>query len=392
MATRGPTPESRDDWIDTTELRAKKRKRRERPISKLLNPLARNGGYNVAVALNFTQTKLPMPPTKQSNISSFFKPQQKAKAPLDSVDKPVVISKSKTPPAAEFDCKAPLGITNVLPGCETLVVRGSKGCGDKSEKGHGALSPSNEKFLHLIYGNASDEEDKLLIKRDIHKPFSCPVSGSRQTIPNQDLQTKPCLFVPESTQVNDLENTLSFPNNSSQAVSGHDGVHSISEATELDFMAMVDLAGRTSTQKSHCALVKSPTKHSGKENCPLNTARSQYLGWKRSPLKACTMSPSNRARPHVTASPKKLFTNKVALTESQPDSIGALFTQDSQGLWVIAHRNRRPLSPLKDRTSPLAFEEWEAPGVTVTGENSEPDVEEEMLFTQDSQGNLVIKH
>ncbi|XP_053531109.1 aurora kinase A and ninein-interacting protein-like [Ictalurus punctatus] len=64
-------------WLDADELRAKKQRKLARPISKLLNPLARSGGYSVAVALNFTQTKMEMPVTKQSTISSFFLPQSK---------------------------------------------------------------------------------------------------------------------------------------------------------------------------------------------------------------------------------------------------------------------------------------------------------------------------
>ncbi|XP_053531110.1 aurora kinase A and ninein-interacting protein-like [Ictalurus punctatus] len=64
-------------WLDADELRAKKQRKLARPISKLLNPLARSGGYSMAVALNFTQTKMEMPVTKQSTISSFFLPQSK---------------------------------------------------------------------------------------------------------------------------------------------------------------------------------------------------------------------------------------------------------------------------------------------------------------------------
>lgn len=52
-------------------------KRLARPISKLLNPFLEGGGYSVAVALNFTQTKLEMSKAKQSSIRSFFAPQHK---------------------------------------------------------------------------------------------------------------------------------------------------------------------------------------------------------------------------------------------------------------------------------------------------------------------------
>lgn len=50
-----------------------------RPISKLLNPFLRGEGYRVDVALSFTQTKIEMPKTKQSTISTFFTPQRRGK-------------------------------------------------------------------------------------------------------------------------------------------------------------------------------------------------------------------------------------------------------------------------------------------------------------------------
>ncbi|KAK2830374.1 hypothetical protein Q5P01_018305 [Channa striata] len=60
-------------WLDTMQLKEKaKQKRLARPISKLLNPFSEGGGYSLAVALNFTQTKMEMPKTKQSSISTFF--------------------------------------------------------------------------------------------------------------------------------------------------------------------------------------------------------------------------------------------------------------------------------------------------------------------------------
>lgn len=52
-------------------------KRLARPISKQLNPLLGGEGYNLAVALTFTQTKFEMPKTKQSSISTFFTPQRR---------------------------------------------------------------------------------------------------------------------------------------------------------------------------------------------------------------------------------------------------------------------------------------------------------------------------
>ncbi|XP_034401250.1 uncharacterized protein LOC117739081 [Cyclopterus lumpus] len=63
-------------WLDTVQLKGKaKQKRLAHPIFKMLNPFAGGSGYSLAVALNFTQTKMEMPKTKQSSISTFFAPQ-----------------------------------------------------------------------------------------------------------------------------------------------------------------------------------------------------------------------------------------------------------------------------------------------------------------------------
>lgn len=70
------------------------------------------------------------------------------------------------------------------------------------------------------------------------------------------------------------------------------------------------------------------------------------------------------------------------------DSLAMLFTQDSEGFRVIAHRGLQERSPLKDYSNMTT-------GMTRTRTYKcvvEEDEEDEMLFTQDSQGNLVIKH
>ncbi|KAJ3609254.1 hypothetical protein NHX12_023778 [Muraenolepis orangiensis] len=74
------------------------------------------------------------------------------------------------------------------------------------------------------------------------------------------------------------------------------------------------------------------------------------------------------------------------------DSLDVLFTQDSEGFRVIAHRGpSAPRTPLKNHTNlgltrekgTLAQEPWVY---------DEDDEEGDMLFTEDSQGDMVIKH
>ncbi|XP_073470280.1 aurora kinase A- and ninein-interacting protein [Aquarana catesbeiana] len=76
-------------------------------------------------------------------------------------------------------------------------------------------------------------------------------------------------------------------------------------------------------------------------------------------------------------------------TEFQPDS--PLFTQDSQGNRVIAHRaekTRYPSGPLQDRTNVP----WETASPMKRSRQYLCDDSLPYMFTQDSEGNKVIKH
>lgn len=101
---------------------------------------------------------------------------------------------------------------------------------------------------------------------------------------------------------------------------------------------------------------------------------------------------------HVCSSPAKPsseFNRKLCLSptklvreaqENDEDSFSMLFTQDSEGFRVIAHRSKQPRCPLQDQTNSREAREY----LSITDVHSDP--EPEMLFTQDSQGNVVIKH
>ncbi|XP_077337241.1 aurora kinase A- and ninein-interacting protein [Lithobates pipiens] len=76
-------------------------------------------------------------------------------------------------------------------------------------------------------------------------------------------------------------------------------------------------------------------------------------------------------------------------TEFQPGSL--LFTQDSQGNRVIAHRaekTRNPSGPLQDRTNVP----WETASPMKRSGQYLCDDSLPYMFTQDSEGNKVIKH
>ncbi|KAJ8335109.1 hypothetical protein SKAU_G00407480 [Synaphobranchus kaupii] len=78
------------------------------------------------------------------------------------------------------------------------------------------------------------------------------------------------------------------------------------------------------------------------------------------------------------------------LPETQVESRSQLFTQDSEGRQVIAHRGALDRTPLQDCgnfTPP-----WTVPSLPLLQGEPDSELGPEMLFTQDSQGNRVIKH
>ncbi|XP_077362211.1 uncharacterized protein aunip [Festucalex cinctus] len=73
---------------------------------------------------------------------------------------------------------------------------------------------------------------------------------------------------------------------------------------------------------------------------------------------------------------------KRARKREDEDSLARMFTQDSDGFRVIAHRAWR--SPLKNHNNKVITTSMMKPTKTFTHLDA--------LFTQDSQGNMVIKH
>ncbi|KAJ0003329.1 hypothetical protein NQD34_008427, partial [Periophthalmus magnuspinnatus] len=165
------------------------------------------------------------------------------------------------------------------------------------------------------------------------------------------------------------------------------------------FGGLFNAEGRTSTQKTF----KGPSLQSDKENTipkypKMPTSHGQVMSKQTkletlqnySSLETCTQDPDE---PYISPikwtkpknSPKKK--TKCHFRDSDDENLSMLFTQDSQGFRVIAHRGLQTRSPLKDQrniTIPVL-----SPAVKSLEEDED---EEEMLFTQDSQGNIVIKH
>ncbi|XP_067217705.1 aurora kinase A- and ninein-interacting protein [Chanodichthys erythropterus] len=323
-------------WLDTKELKEKKQQKQlTRPISRLLNPLARSG-FSVAVNVSFTQTKLNMPVTRQSTISSFFSPksrdQNRSAAHAGSTHTGSKRKHSRTSePSPDSTCQS------------SEAEDWDTDCGGSS---------AEQRFFRLICGESEEEEPPEKRRHVSHytdqNVFETQESWNKETVHENPNQT-----VPE---------TPAFFHRASQKTS--EDMDEKSTGSVLTSRP-VNQNHRRSNAVSERKTKASPVKRMGKENSwPTSSPFKHRLI--SSPAKSC------RLKEKYTLSPKKL-----ASAETAGETLAALFTQDSEGFCVIAHRDQQ--LP-KD-------EDYSNTDASVVKEE-----EEEMLFTQDSEGNMVIKH
>ncbi|XP_020487260.2 aurora kinase A- and ninein-interacting protein [Labrus bergylta] len=410
-ARKTPVQEECGVWLDTVQLKGKaKQKGLARPISKLLNPFTGGGGYNVAVALNFTQTKLDMPKTKQTSISTFFTPQHR------------VLNKMSTSEVPNMDPVFLDSASNTTTCTLTAPTPGTSGTKRRRELDH--------------YSEAGLDRDKCETAVCWEQSESCTTS-----------QNVCCEFEQQFEEINPtlgkkrLIATTSFPEDSQalpQAWS-QDPLLTCSQYTEDDsgltyhkrkaeenlcdsepsFLRSLQseevfgalMGSRTATQKafnssqmddekenSRFLSTKSSSKHS---TFSYNGSHSSHT-----PKKTKTASPPNNSPSHMwiqpereeisdsqfkrrkqSVSPCKKRSRLQSCRAVDEDSLAMLFTQDSEGLRVIAHRGLKARSPLTDQSNRSSRVVSSSAFKSV-----EEDEEDEMLFTQDSQGNMVIKH
>ncbi|KAL4629759.1 aurora kinase A and ninein-interacting protein [Arapaima gigas] len=399
-------------WLDTAELRAKKPKPQVmRPISKLLNPLASSGGYSVAVALNFTQTRMQMPATKQTSISSFFVPQQ---------------PKEKTTVSSEPCSDLSLSATCIQVGTKRKL------CAVVSE--HDADSAAHEDMLHREADRncepnvepSTQAAFQHVLATPEHPPLSDVKCQVEEEGPPRKKKHVRCNFIlgrtgiektpqqsvdgcgePEDAHMTESTGTLPgyfFTQDSEgNRVLAHQST--FTDRTKSDGFLLDDLGhevfwgtlqgdAHTSTQRRQ-RFPSLRSKKEGKENDPFAGAwrSGSMLG---SPLKQTSYSFSSQySKKGSCLSPRKA--GPLCLQEEAGDSYAMLFTQDSQGQRVIAHRSFQPRSPLKDQTNWASCKDVGSriptPAFnTLLGEDEDEDLDSGMLFTQDSQGNMVIKH
>ncbi|KAL6099779.1 uncharacterized protein ACO6RY_01531 [Pungitius sinensis] len=367
-------------WLDTVQLKGKaKQKRLARPISKQLNPFAGGGGYSLAVALNFTQTKMEMPKTKQSSISTFF-------APRDRVLKQMSNSKIPNtdpvqPSPSDFDSSVP-GVNHEAK-TEHLAESEAAQWQAAEEQMEDINPPQSKKRLIAAFSLPCDSQPPQAWSQD-------PLLTCSQYCEGE-------FYLPEKRQKNIL----------AKNVCDSEPAFLKCLQSEDTFGIQNNLEARTSTQESfeqfHSSQMnqgkenrrflsfKSPRKHSSlfhieplsdhKCTKPKTASPQKYV-----PLR-CLESHFNWTKP--SSSPLKKTAPTVSCTVADEDSLAMLFTQDSEGFRVIAHRGLQARSPLKNKSNISSVMVRTS---TYKSLVEEEDEEDEMLFTQDSQGNTVIKH
>ncbi|XP_036421564.1 uncharacterized protein LOC118805066 [Colossoma macropomum] len=434
-------------WLDAAELRAKKQQKRlTRPISKVLNPLARSGGYSMAVALSFTQTKMNMPATKQSTISAFFLPQSKMSKDTEEHSSSLPSEISSTPLLEpHMGTKRKRATTTELQETNNVTSHTSQVhppeidadleresveiCKDQKKEQH---------FFRLMWGYQSEEHEPAEKRRppedvtfvngtETQKESSqatfhrCRTMYESQDIPETLLYS---VQVQQDSHCNQLHRS-SFRTNSSGS-SAFLSTEDLQCQENLRACAVMHkntsnqrpvLTTRSSTEKQHTAkhtpnphkeLEISEQKHHYTQRSHVKRKDKENFG-PTSPTRYTDVSPVNRL---LSPSPAKRYSNfekpsvfqKVKLyqspkksakesLENEQDSFAMLFTQDSEGFRVIANRNQKIRCALKDRTNSTEDREnWNLPPVMSLEMEEDSQVEPEVLFTQDSQGNMVIKH
>ncbi|XP_048850004.1 aurora kinase A and ninein-interacting protein isoform X2 [Brienomyrus brachyistius] len=378
-------------WLDTADLRGRrKRSSLKQPISKLLNPLAPCPAYSVAVSLSFTQTKLQLPPTRQTSITSFFNPwPTEAKAVESSCSEHMSGSstavserRKRKRSTAEADCD-PRATDHSdpqdRPACQDI-----RPC----------VWAAPERLALLDTKCQSDEEDQPAVKKRL--------AGRRPLLPEPDTQdAAPCRgFSSAAAASEPREPPLSdcFTQDSrGNCVLGHrvttgDGGFPDSLESEWLFGALLSHADRTSTQRRHGgsprrALREEPGEQ-GKEN---SSAPAWTQGLSPVKRRSCS-SPCSPLRRWEVSCPSPRRYAPRSLQEDEENTYDMLFTQDSQGQRVIAHHGFEPRSPLKDWGNIANCRFRTGSSSTSAKENEDSELEPEILFTQDSEGNVVIKH
>ncbi|XP_072226795.1 uncharacterized protein [Leuresthes tenuis] len=422
-ALHSPAQEECGVWLDTVQLKGKaKQKRLARPISKLLNPFAEGGGYSLAVALNFTQTKMEMPKTKQSSISTFFTPHRRV---LNKMSSSEVSNLDPVQPVSSPTFTAPTTVASLRKRRHSL--RMSDICDSEASVGHERQTENGTEIEGTLWqkqtAHISSSLNGYCEFKETESEECVPPQSKRRlmdtaSLPN-DSQLPPLAWSqdPLLTYSQYLESESFLTDQKSNTAKNFNSSGSRfldSPQREEAFGNPIDMEGRTSTQKplknppsskienekenSRPGSFNSPSKHSSfshlghlsndKWKDPNSTSPQKRTDHLRS--KAESEVPSDSKWTKASSSPLKKLQQQSR--EVDENSCAMLFTQDSEGFRVIAHRGLQSRSPLKDQSNQSTGMTRVSAYKSVFEEEEDEEDEDEMLFTQDSQGNMVIKH
>ncbi|XDV35004.1 hypothetical protein PO909_005060 [Leuciscus waleckii] len=306
-------------WLDTKELKEKKQQLTRPMISRL--------------TLSFTQTKLHMPVTRQSVISSFF---THTHTDLNRSATHTGTTRSGTTHTGTTHTgnKRKHGMTSdsTCQSSELDLQNRDGDCDGSSDR-----DQKEQRFFHLIRGGESENEEPPGKRRHV----AHYIQEYDQTV----LKTQ------------EHHNKEENPDNMV-----HHGGHKATVKGRVLTSRPVNQTHRR--WSAECRAEASPIRHTGKENHWPGSGPAFKPQIVSSPAK------SRLKEKHTLLSPECV---------SAEETLASLFTQDSEGLCVIAHRDQHSLEERRSYSVCASVQE-------------EEEEEEEMLFTQDSEGNLVIKH
>ncbi|XP_069771478.1 aurora kinase A- and ninein-interacting protein [Narcine bancroftii] len=422
-------------WIDTKEL--KRKRTQAHSISELLNPLSRSK-YNIAVALNLTQTKAPQKRVKQTTVSSFFLPKSKGNpgnpphesrlqavgtaSPFRSTTEEEIyasqpeLSVVANPCGDRLDCSTLLGGSEVCPTALREACLGMVENNQQINKASGSVERTSWALHHT--------------QQSCHKAATSRVTGELQsgTTGETGASTKgPILFPDDSTKLD-----FTYDSQGNRVISHSESAEPTDENSLPNQGARPCADSETmGTESFRTELLDSATQHT--------TSRAQGL-WERKTLlspkkrnsapflddKENIFKPFMGKRKHWNQSSGKKHRLPLGTTSvlhcpsvchdkpmafirrqgspSEQCELSLLFSQDSQGKRVISHRSTEPRS----RAAPsnvhsavignIGPPHARLPYLDLALCNSPPPLELEddiissPLFTQDSEGQVVIKH
>ncbi|XP_063212153.1 aurora kinase A- and ninein-interacting protein [Chroicocephalus ridibundus] len=368
-----------DVWLDTAKL---KQNAVESLIAK--SKASRRVLERKYASVTFTQTRAPQPRTKQTTISAFFSPQTDEKDKENSRPSPFIpkckeagISLAASPvkilalpqmeEAQEESLGAEVGTAQATPQ-------------HRAETAPASLTPSQDSSVLQVESHSTSEASCGAGEDLCFFSFTQDSEGNR-IIAHRNVSD---LFAGEMVSASGSVTSDRGTNK------GQGQLLPEVSKTGLDFQPRL---GANQSKKPHpLSSVNSLIDFTENINPPLTRHSAWAAGFYPSPQRPAGAQPLRERSQNTRAG---------AAEEGWGSPCRQLFTQDSQGNRVIAHHHRNlpsprkdsgssrrhlPDSPCKGRSSDAANGSLSKPG------EQQLDVCYDLLFTQDSEGNKVIKH